>query len=83
MVAEVTTLRAGRHPANRVAFDGSGALLAVASDDGRVRVFDSARGDLVTELAGHEDAVQAAVFDRDGGFLVSCGSDNAFKLWAA
>lgn len=34
------------------------------------------------ELAGHEDAVQAVLFDPAGQYLVSCGSDNTFRLWS-
>jgi WD40 repeat protein len=58
-------------------------LLAVASDDGRVKCYAAATGDPVCELSGHEDAAQAVAFDRGGGFLVSAGSDCTFKLWAA
>lgn len=34
------------------------------------------------ELSGHEDAVQAVLFDPAGQYLVSCGSDNTFRLWS-
>lgn len=57
-------------------------MLAVASDDGRVKCFNAATGDAVCELAGHEDAVQAVAFDRAGQFLVSASSDCTFKLWS-
>jgi WD40 repeat protein len=36
----------------------------------------------MTELAGHEDAVQAAVFDPNGQYIVSASSDNTFRLWS-
>jgi WD40 repeat protein len=57
-------------------------VLAVASDDGKVRCFNTRNGELIRELVGHEDAVQAAVFDINSQFLVTCGSDNTFKLWS-
>ena len=30
---------------------------------------------------GHEDAVQAVLFDNAGKFIISCGSDNTFRIW--
>jgi sperm-associated antigen 16 protein len=58
-------------------------VLAVACDDGRVKLYNAAAGEPLCELAGHEDAVQAAAFDRGGGFLVSASSDCTFKVWGA
>jgi WD40 repeat protein len=57
-------------------------VLAVASDDGKVRLYAAKTGEQVSELVGHEDAVQAAAFDPAAQFMVTCGSDNTFRLWA-
>lgn len=35
----------------------------------------------VAELRGHEDAVQAVVFDPNGNFMVSGSSDSTFRVW--
>jgi WD40 repeat protein len=35
----------------------------------------------VAELRGHEDAVQAVVFDPNGKFMVSGSSDSTFRVW--
>ena len=45
--------------ANKVAFDRSGDILAVASDDGKVKFLSALTGEELAELEGHEDAVQA------------------------
>ncbi len=82
MVAEILTIEASKQPANKCMMDRSGQVLAVACDDGRVRGFGTVQGDLHGELSSHEDAVQAVAFDPAGHFLVSCGSDNTFRLWA-
>ncbi len=57
-------------------------VVVVACDDGRIKAFNALNGELMTELQGHEDAVQAVAFDQAGSYLVSCGSDNTFRLWA-
>ncbi|KAJ9532037.1 flagellar WD repeat-containing protein Pf20 [Haematococcus lacustris] len=82
MVAEILSVNTGKHPANKAAFDRSGQVLSVACDDGRIRMYNTLSGELITELTGHEDAVQAVAFDPAGAFLVSCGSDNTFRVWS-
>lgn len=82
MVAEVMTIATGKHPTNKAAFDRSGHVLAVASDDGRVKLYSTLDGELLTEFAGHEDAVQGVVWDHGGSYLVSCSSDHTFRLWS-
>lgn len=37
----------------------------------------------VSELRGHEDAVQAVQFDPKGNFLVSGSSDSTFRVWGS
>lgn len=37
---------------------------------------------LQVELTGHEDAAQAVIFDPAGQYLMSCGSDNTFRVWS-
>lgn len=71
----------GPHPANRVAFDPSGTVLAIASNDGAVKMYEVATGK-VTHLTGHEDAVQSVLFDRAGEFLLSAGSDGTIRIWS-
>lgn len=60
MVAEILTIDAGEHPANKVAFDRSGEVLAVASDSAAVLCFSSSSGEPLAQLHGHDDAVQAS-----------------------
>lgn len=82
MTAEILTINTGKHPANKAALDRSGTVVAVACDDGKVKCYNTSSGDPVAELTAHEDAVQAVAFDPAGQYLVSCGSDNTFRLWA-
>jgi WD40 repeat protein len=82
MIEQKYAFACGPHPANSVAFDKSGTLLAVASDDTTVKVINLA-DEKITVLKGHDDAVQCAVFDPStNGFLVSCGSDATVRYWS-
>jgi len=82
MVAERDQLSDGGHPANKCSFDRSGQILAVTSDDGTVTCYDLEENTKVATMRGHEDAVQAVVFDPFGQFMVTAGSDCSFRLWS-
>ena len=77
----MSTVDLGPHTANRVAFDPSGTVLSIASNDGAVKMYEVATGK-VTPLTGHEDAVQSVLFDRAGEFLLSAGSDGTIRIWS-
>ncbi|MEU4582942.1 trypsin-like peptidase domain-containing protein [Kitasatospora aureofaciens] len=62
---------------------GGQVLLATASSDTKVRVWDPETGDLLRVLEGHTGAVLAlcSVPVGDRTFLVSGGNDNTVRLW--
>ena len=84
MVAEIMTIDCGPHAANQVTMDRSGSVLAVASDSGNVHCLsiESGAAEEIITLSGHEDAVQAVVFDPYGKYLASAGSDMSFRFWS-
>jgi len=82
MVQERLNIDAGPHAANKVALDRSGTVLAVASEDHSVKLFDTADGAFLSTLDGHEEAVQAVAFDASANMLVTSGSDNTFRVWS-
>lgn len=76
------TVDCGPYAANHVTFDGTGRYLAVASDDSTIKVVNI-KQEVVTELTGHEDAVQCVVFDPvTNNFMVSCSSDRTIRYWS-
>ncbi len=69
--------------ATGVAFSANGGRVAVGGGDGKVRIWDSARGTLLKILEGHTHAVSAVAFSPDGRWLVSAGLDGGVRLWDA
>lgn len=78
---QVLHVACGPKPCNAVSLDRTGQFIAVASDDGTVKVVDVQEG-VVTELVGHDGPVQSVKFDpATNHFLVSGGSDRTIRYW--
>ncbi|KIM86312.1 hypothetical protein PILCRDRAFT_39554, partial [Piloderma croceum F 1598] len=59
----------------------NGQLVAAASLDGVVRIWDVATGGLLECLRGHRDSVYSIAFTPDGKGLISGSLDKTLKYW--
>jgi len=73
-----------RMPAQVAAFIApkSNGLFATAASDGSLRLWEFERGDPVSLLTGHLDAVSRVVFAAGGKRLVSFSKERVGKIWA-
>ena len=65
-----------------LAFSADGKLLATASSDQVVRVYDVDDGTLNHQLKGHKTAVVAVAFSPDGAELLSTCEDHSAIVWS-
>ena len=65
---------------NDCAFSPDGNLIASASDDNTIKVWDAISGNLLNTLEGHTYKVNACSFSPDGGLLATVG-DTTVRLW--
>ena len=71
----------GPYSANSLAFDKTGTIIAVATDEGLIRIINDSKNAVEGKLQGHEDAVQDVVFDYNSKMVVSAGSDATFRVF--
>ena len=64
-----------------VAFTSNSKLLASASNDKTVRLWDPAAGTLQSTLKGHSGKVSAVAFTSNSKLLASASNDKTVRLW--
>jgi WD40 repeat protein/serine/threonine protein kinase len=65
------------------AFSPVEQIVAAASPEGTIRLWDARNGELLKELSGHTDGIWAMAFSSDGKTLASAArsKDSTVKLW--
>ena len=64
-----------------VAFSPDGNIIASASWDKAIRLWDRASAKEIAVLKGHEEAVSSVAFSPDGNTIASGSYDNTIRLW--
>ena len=68
-------------PISVVVFSPGRRLLASASEDNTIRIWDSATGVLRSTLKGHSGSIKTIVFSPNGQLLASASWDKTVRLW--
>ncbi|XP_014550460.1 hypothetical protein COCVIDRAFT_59039, partial [Bipolaris victoriae FI3] len=66
---------------NAVVFSPDGQLVASASYDSTVRMWETATGTCRSVLEGHSNYVRAVVFSPDGQLVASASDDSTVRVW--
>ena len=64
-----------------MAFSPNGRMLASASGDNTIKLWDLEKGGEPLTLTGHQGGVTDVAFSPDGRTLASGSGDNTIKLW--
>lgn len=64
-----------------IARSNDGGMLAVAEDNGKIKLIDLLTGAVTRTLAGHEGAVNGVCFSASASQLISGGADKTYRIW--
>ncbi|KFY93584.1 hypothetical protein V498_04339, partial [Pseudogymnoascus sp. VKM F-4517 (FW-2822)] len=81
--ATLQTLEGHSDKINSVAFSHDSTLLASASYDRTVRIWDAATGTLQQTLEGHSYGIKSVAFSHDSKLLASASDDRTVRIWDA
>ncbi|MDZ7994244.1 MAG: hypothetical protein RMX69_18720, partial [Nostoc sp. EspVER01] len=80
-VVAPNTLGGHANSVNGVSFSPDGKVLASASSDNTVKLWDTSTWKEIQTLTGHTNSVNGVSFSPDGKVLASASSDKTVKLW--
>ena len=64
-----------------IAVASNGQLIAVGEESGKIKIYNSSKGQIEKTLAGHAAAVTGLAFSADGSKLLSGSQDKSCRLW--
>ena len=77
----ISTLSGHNSTISQIQYSPDGKLLASASADNAIKLWDAEKGELITTLEGHKAGVNSVIFSHDARVLISGSEDKTVKIW--
>jgi platelet-activating factor acetylhydrolase IB subunit alpha len=75
------TLEGHRGKIWKLAMHPTYSLVATASDDASIKIWEYENGEMEQTLRGHTGSITYVAFHPNGQVLASCSTDMTIKLW--
>jgi WD40 repeat protein len=80
-IREKNRLQGHRDKVRAISFSPDGKILASASADNTIKLWNISNGILLKSLTGHTNSIWSVSFSPDGKIIASTASDGTIKLW--
>ena len=77
----VNTFIGHTNAVNHLTYSPDGMVIASASEDNKIRIWDAKSGKTIKILSGHTSAVNSISFSPSGKIIASGSSDSTVRLW--
>ncbi|HEY9768843.1 MAG TPA: caspase family protein [Coleofasciculaceae cyanobacterium] len=77
----IRTLAGHQDTISQIKYSPDGKLIASASWDKTIKLWDAENGKLIDSLIGHQDGVNSIAFSPDSQTLISGSEDRTIKIW--
>jgi WD40 repeat protein/uncharacterized caspase-like protein len=77
----IRTLAGHQDTITQIKYSPDGKLIASASWDQTIKLWDEKTGALINTITGHQDGINSIAFSPDGQILISGGEDKTIKIW--
>jgi len=81
MVQELLSIDTGDAIAHCLAFDKETKSIAVGCSDAMIKMINIEKGEITSQLKGHEDSVNALYINQNNTAMYSCGNDGKICMW--
>ena len=88
MTLELESFETGSCSANKLAFDPSGTILAIALNNGPIKFLNLTDKSKTQELETNDEGCQSVLFDKTADYLISTGNgilkltlDGTFRIF--
>ena len=77
----IRTIAGHKDGVSQIKYSPDGKLIASASWDKTIKLWNAETGSLITTLTGHKNGINTIAFSPDGQTLISGGEDKTIKIW--
>ena len=78
---EIFTLKGLKRPLLAAEYSPDSKIIATASEDGVIALWDAKNGQALRQWKGHSGAIQSIGFSSDGKYLATLSEDGFSKVW--